>query len=211
MLFRFGTYLLISVQMCVVYKLFSGQELAIAMGFVILGCRLGGTVGFLISGYLLEFVEDDVVVAMWVANVLVGLATLSCVLFAWLRGGTRTARTIIPLLESNRRERTGEDPAETKTLRSEMREFTPLTWWIVVQIAMVYAVIFPFETIETEFLEEEWGVPIEHVGLFTCLGAFFGLFSWAWGFCIPTTGGMLKSCSISWGALVASFMMMLMH
>lgn len=211
MAFWFGTYLMISVQMCVVYKLFTGPELAVAMGLLVFGCRLGGTVAFLISGFLLELVEDDLVAAMWLSNLLVGFAMLAAVLFAWLRAGTNTARTIIPLLEHRRTEGSDGAEAEHRGLASEMRDFTPLTWSLIIQIAFLYATIFPFETIETDFLEEEWGVSLGSVGWFTSLGAVFGLFSWAWGFCITSTDEMLRWCLISWCALIICFMLMLLH
>jgi len=209
--FWLGLYLLIAVQMVVVYKLFSGPELTVAVGFMIFGCRTGGTFGFLSSGYLLEFMEDDVGMALWFSVILVGLAWLSTVLFAYLRSGTHMARTIIPLLEAPAPSShgTNESVKSDKSLSSEVKGFTKMTWVLVIQIGVLYATIFPFETVETEFLIEEWGVRFRHVGWITAMGTIFGLISWSWGLCITNRGGLLRWSVIAWVALTLSFVMLM--
>mmetsp|Transcript_61567 Transcript_61567/g.178572 ORF Transcript_61567/g.178572 Transcript_61567/m.178572 type:complete len:629 (+) Transcript_61567:65-1951(+) len=209
LLFWLGLYILMAVQTVVVYKLFSGPELTVAMGFIIFACRIGGLMGFLVSGFLLKVCRRKAVPAMWVSVVLVGAAAISATLFAILRGGTVTARTIVPLLEGRgNRAPNGE---EGTGLRAGMKRFTSSTWIVVIQLGLLYSAVFPFETIESDFLEQEWGITVDYVGWFTSLGALFGLFAWAWGLCITTTRGLLRWCLFSWVLMFVGFLLLLLQ
>merc|ERR1712194_511664 len=175
------------------------------------GCRLGGTAGFLYSGYLLEFMDDSVEWALWFSVVLNGLAWLSTMVFAYLRAGSYMARTIIPLMEAPAQSSLGspDTSSSEKSLSSEMKGFTDMTWLLVLQIGLLYACIFPFETVETEFLVEDWGIRFRHVGLITSLGTAFGLISWSWGLCITNRKALLRWSVIAWCSLVGSFLILL--
>lgn len=222
LVFWLGLYLLMAVQMIVVYKLFEGPELTVAMGFVIFGCRGGGMFGFLSSGSILKLAGDDVSTALWFSVVLVGVATISTSLFACLRGGTTVARTILPLLESRRtatpqngehsHPENGENECSSpKGFRAEIHNFSKSTWLLVLQIALMYSVIFPFEAVETEFLEEDWNISVTHVGMFTALGAVFGLFAWVWGLCITSTKALLRATVVAWTALALGFAVLILR
>mmetsp|Transcript_34611 Transcript_34611/g.99414 ORF Transcript_34611/g.99414 Transcript_34611/m.99414 type:complete len:513 (-) Transcript_34611:8-1546(-) len=200
--FWLGLYLLLAVQMVIVYKLFTGPDLTIAMGFIIMSCRLGGMVAFLSSGLLLKFARGHFVAALWCSVALVGGAMLAAVLFAYLRGGTSIARTLLPIIEARVN---GAAAGQTAGLRAELQFFSKSTWVVIAEVCILYSVVFPFEAIETNFLEADWGLSVDYVGWYTSMGTFFGLFSWAWGLCVATPRGLLRCSCVAWFSMILAF------
>ena len=109
-------YLLLAVQTVIVFDLFAGPQLQTAYSCVITACRLGGVLGYFLSGPLLDDSKSDpraavaagrtpeevsawaAVKALWFSVFLVGLSFLATVFFAYLHSGSPAARLVRPLL-----------------------------------------------------------------------------------------------------------------
>lgn len=199
-IFWLSLYALLSIQTMVIYKLFKGPELAIASGFSIVACRCGGMSGCFFSGLMLSWCEDNLVCAMGGSLVVVAGALVATISFSYLRGGSATARAVLPnMLASG---------TSALSFKEQLGTFTNWTWVVVGQLSLIYGAIFPFEAIATDFFISDWHLNPVDAGATLSLAPFFGLFAWSFGLVVKTTRTQLFFGTVAWAGFIVAFMLM---
>lgn len=200
-IFWLSLYALLSIQTMVIYKLFKGPELAVASGFSIVACRCGGMSGCFFSGLILSWCEDNVTCAMGSSIIVVAGALVATLSFSYLRGGSATARAVLPNMVAT-------SHSSAMAFRDQLGTFTKWTWIIVAQLALIYGSIFPFEAIATDFFISDWHLNPVDAGATLSLAPFFGLFAWSFGLVVKTIRTQLFIGTIAWFGFVIAFIMM---
>ncbi|KAF4681210.1 hypothetical protein FOZ60_012449 [Perkinsus olseni] len=96
--------------------------------------------------------------------------------FAVLYKGTRTARLVWPLL-SRRDVATSELSTSDATQRYSLRTLPALYWVLWLALGLLYAAIFPFETIAVDYYVGDWGMTQQRAGMILSTCPFWSLLS----------------------------------
>ncbi|KAF4752869.1 hypothetical protein FOZ63_010980, partial [Perkinsus olseni] len=161
-------YILCVVQTVLCYRLFSGSALVAAYGLIIVACRTGGLVGSAFNAVLLSWYQGDVVKAISFSSAMAAVGLVCAIAFAVLYKGTRTARLVWPLL-SRRDVATSELSTSNATHRYSLRTLPALYWVLWLALGLLYAAIFPFETIAVDYYVGDWGMTQQRAGKTTTL------------------------------------------
>ncbi|KAF4750709.1 Major facilitator super domain-containing protein 1 [Perkinsus olseni] len=169
-------YILCVVQTVLCYRLFSGSALVAAYGLIIVACRTGGLVGSAFNAVLLSWYQGDVVKAISFSSAMAAVGLVCAIAFAVLYKGTRTARLVWPLL-SRRDVATSELSTSDATQRYSLRTLPALYWVLWLALGLLYAAIFPFETIAVDYYVGDWGMTQQRAGMILSTCPFWSLLS----------------------------------
>ncbi|KAF4653679.1 hypothetical protein FOL47_010344 [Perkinsus chesapeaki] len=155
-------YILCVVQTVLCYRLFSGRALVAAYGLIIVACRTGGLAGSAFNASLLGWFRGDIVKAVSFSCALTGVGLVCAITFAVLYKGTRTARLIWPLLA--RRDDVNSESSGEEDIRNSLKTLPGLYWVLWLALGLLYATIFPFETVAVDYYVSDWGMSQQKAG-----------------------------------------------
>ncbi|CAK0871655.1 unnamed protein product [Prorocentrum cordatum] len=176
---------LLMVQTLLVYSIFKGKAVDVAYSLIVTACRLGGVLGYCLSGPMLG--RCGLEGALWVSVGMVFLAFGATLLFAYLFRGSATARSVRPHLERRRssrspasspRSQTGSvrpEPSEfsLRLLRSMPRSVLSLTF----ATGALYGTVFPFEVVANDMLQNEFRYDANSAGYLVTVIPAVSIFS----------------------------------
>ncbi|KAF4683975.1 hypothetical protein FOZ60_008385 [Perkinsus olseni] len=102
------------------------------------------------------------------SSAMAAVGLVCAIAFAVLYKGTRTARLVWPLL-SRRDVATFELSTSNATQRYSLKTLPALYWVLWLALGLLYAAIFPFETIAVDYYVGDWGMTQQRAGKTTTL------------------------------------------
>ncbi|KAF4661477.1 Major facilitator super domain-containing protein 1 [Perkinsus olseni] len=110
------------------------------------------------------------------SSALAAVGLVCAIAFAVLYKGTRTARLVWPLL-SRRDVATSELSTFNATQRYSLKTLPALYWVLWLALGLLYAAIFPFETIAVDYYVGDWGMTQQRAGMILSTCPFWSLLS----------------------------------
>jgi len=153
-------WLLQVVQNVLTYQNFQGKQLAVAYGLLVTACRVGGTLGYSLSGPLRRYCEGSVtpLADQIFISVMAVLASFFATLGFALLSNTRVAVAV----QSNL-------PAAEQTYSevglSHWRKFPEAYWCLFLGIGCLYSAVFPFEAFGVPIIFNIYQCSMSHAGL----------------------------------------------
>lgn len=194
--FWIALYALQLVQTLLVYTIFEGPAMNLAYSLLILACRLGGSVGYFLSGPLMHGL--GVQGSLWLSVVLVFGAFGATLLFAYFFRGTATAQAVRPLLNGGRAQAKAFSPAL-------LREVPGSAGALICAISALYGTVFPFEVVADDMLQTEFGFSADDAGFLLTTVPMVSVVSPLFSPWLGTTvHQQLLSCGAGMGTIVVA-------
>lgn len=153
--FWIALYVLLLVQTLLVYSLFEGPAMKLALSLLIFACRFGACVGYFLSGPMMR--KLGIKGSLWLSVCLVVGAFGAALLFAYLFRGTHTAQAVRPLLGGNR--------VQAKSFSVGLiRELPRSVACLILALGCLYGTVFPFEVVADDMLQKEFGYSANDAG-----------------------------------------------